>query len=92
MKALCTALLSAFGIGLLSSVSAQVVVRPVVIQAPVAAPAKKPAPPPTPAATPDNPFPIYSDKGRGWHFKELIPEELEPEVPPPPPSVPPSTP
>lgn len=64
-----------------------VVVRPIVVQAPAQKPKKVES---TPVATPDNPFPNYSDKARGWHWKEPFPEELEPEpepvAPPPPPA------
>jgi len=67
-----------------------VIVRPVVVQPPPQPQAKKETP--APAATPDNPFPTYSDKARGWHWKELFPEDVEPEpdAPVPPPPAPPA--
>ena len=46
---------------------------------------------PSPTAKPASkkverdPFPAYSDKARGWHYKETIPDPVEPEIEPPPP-------
>ncbi len=43
-------------------------------------------------ASAGTPFPHYSDKSRGWHWKEILPDPVEPEVEPPPPPLPPAPP